>query len=273
MFQEGYTKAFTAILNHPAVRDKADFRLFVLGYAELFMINDGGNGDACDQLSWTAYCQDFTTGNPADWSRWHRYNVTTPLRQDVNDIILFLNNAITLAVSSWIATNNDDQRIVYVDINEAFENQRFCQIPSGGSISNGWEESWFWRGPLLSDFLADDSTVPYNTTNSTAAVPTWNSSSELDPLTVAGCSSLDSSNTQPWDVQLSCQLQAIGQPVASEPIGPISDWSGPGGGGLVDRGEVLRTFHPTADGHKAIYKVLVEAITEEQAKSPFINPS
>lgn len=97
----------------------------------------------------------------------------------------------------------------------------------------------------------------------------------LDPATVAGCTSLDSSSTSyaPWGVQLLCELEALGQSVASQHIDPNSDWSGRGDGGLADRGEVLRTFHPALNGHTSIYKALVEAITQEQARSSFINPT
>ena len=130
----------------------------------------------------------------------------------------------------------------------------------------GWEESWFWRGPKLTDFLPD------STINASAL---WNSTSQLDPATVAGCSTLNSPSTEsaPLGVQLSCQLEALGQPVAHQPIGPTSDWSGPGGGGLADDGEVLRMFHPTAAGHRAIYASLRKAITEVQKSSPFLDPT
>jgi len=257
--QKQYNEALAAILNNEAVRDKDNFRLFVLGYAQFFKINDPSNGDACDQISWSALCQEFS-------SRHNRYYVTTRLRQDINDLVLYLNNLIATTVSNYA---KNDPRVLYVDIDGAFENRRFCQIPDGDSISTGYEESWFWRGPLWSDFVADDASL------SSSYSAFWNATTQLDPALLTDCSSLDSpsSPSAPWDVQLECQLQEQGQPVASVGVASDPPLGGPGGGPINSRGEALRTFHPTADGHTAICQALVEAINQEHSKSSFIEPS
>lgn len=105
------------------------------GYPQLFKINDPVNGDPCDQISWTAYCNDVVDLVGRDRrARYAWYNVTTKLRQDVNDVILYVNNLIATVVSQHAAT---DLRILYMDVDGAFESRRFRQIPEGGSITTG----------------------------------------------------------------------------------------------------------------------------------------
>ena len=66
-FQNEYTKAIATVLDHPAVKDKDDFRVFVLNYTQLFKANDIVTDDECDQISWTAWCSDCASGDPDDW--------------------------------------------------------------------------------------------------------------------------------------------------------------------------------------------------------------
>lgn len=260
IFRKKYSDAIKDILSHTAVSDKKDFRLFVLGYAQFFKINDPHNGDACDNISWTAKAVCKLPGG----SRHGRYKVTTRLRQDVNDVIWYLNNAIETIVAEIAKA---DARVQYVDIDGAFEGHRFCQIPEGGSIKNGWEDSWFWHAPELKDF-ADTN----DEDGTTSTPPEIDGNTLLDPAALRSCSTIKSGSAlfTPYDEQLSCQLQAAGQPVAAVPIGPNVDYSGPGGGGLFKRGEVLRTFHPTQDGHGKIRDWIKEAIIREQKKTSFL---
>jgi hypothetical protein len=144
------------ILNHAAVKDNKDFRLYILGYAHFF--NLGAN-----------YCDDISFGALAYLPGANKPKVSNRLRTDMNDGIERVNQVLR-----HVANDVKDPRVKFLDISPAFNGHRFCENKHG--YKDQWYNAdvWLWNfntpaddppaDPKLMDAWLSQNSLPDGTT-------------------------------------------------------------------------------------------------------------
>ncbi|KAH9905504.1 SGNH hydrolase [Xylariomycetidae sp. FL2044] len=113
------------ILNHPAVKDNQEFRLYILGYAQFFHTGDN-------------YCNEISFGALA-WLPWgNKPKLTNRLRTDINDGVRRVNEVL-----GRVAKDVGDARVKFLDVNPSFDTHRFCED------HHNYQDQWYSRDVWL----------------------------------------------------------------------------------------------------------------------------
>jgi hypothetical protein len=157
-----------------------------------------------------------------------------------------MNDIIKGAVESF-----NDPKIQYIDIDPAFQGHRFCEPGQSNICQFNWERPWktcslwIWNNPARGWAWKGDN-VEW----------TANSTSE------------DGSDTPPPPVDLNKLTQSEDLMYWTSPEDPdhifVYTVSGESGSGGSDgAGSIHRTLHPTAEGHEAMAKAVVNRLKQE----------
>lgn len=122
-FLDGITDAIHAVLNESRIRNDPDFRLYILGYANLFNDQD----KACDNQTFGI------------WSGKTEY-LTRALRKEINRITGAGRNLYDRYINHQLR----DPRVKFLDIDPAFKGHRFCEPTKEGTQAAQIEKSWLW---------------------------------------------------------------------------------------------------------------------------------
>lgn len=107
--QRSITGAILDILNYESVRYKPDFRLYVIGYAPPFAVDDAAT-----------WCNNESFVVP--WRHEQRQLLSMELRKELNELVNDVNDKLRT-----VAENFNDTRIGYIDISSVFDGARFCE--------------------------------------------------------------------------------------------------------------------------------------------------
>ncbi|KAK6065489.1 hypothetical protein SCUP515_11205 [Seiridium cupressi] len=114
-FVNDRTRKFTSdtvadILDHDSVKINPNFRLYVIGYAHFFNVDDGSTwcNDQTFSLFWNTQAQP--------------QKLLLGLRRSINDLVEILNQQIQRAVDDF-----KDRGVGYIDITKRFDGGRFCE--------------------------------------------------------------------------------------------------------------------------------------------------
>lgn len=200
------------------------FWLFIPGYAQFFYVPDG---DTDDCSGWSF----------APWFAYNKFKVSKPLRQRMNQLLSDFNKVYSDTVGAWKPTNGRDQRAVFVDVDSAFEDHRFCE--PGASYNDQWYGSAVWVWNLMYTASRYSTASSSNLTN----LNDISSSADTDAIGKSISENLSSDGNNASDT-----VDANGSSGSDE--NPSTGWQ-------------RRPFHPTSWGHWAIANKMVQALYAE----------
>ncbi|EON69146.1 hypothetical protein W97_08332 [Coniosporium apollinis CBS 100218] len=122
-FVKGIRNSINAVLDESRIKRDTNFRLYVLGYADLFNHDDR----ACDDWSFGVW--------PGKQQK-----LSTVLRKDINLVI----DAGRFLYDKLINRVLHNSKVRYIDINAAFAKHRFCEPTEEGTLAAQAANSWLW---------------------------------------------------------------------------------------------------------------------------------
>lgn len=154
LFLEGILRSVSLILTEPRIRQSLDFKLYVIGYAELFNPDD----DSCDDLSFGV------------WSG-KKPLLKKELRREINGIISMGRQLYDRILNSPLFSDT----VRYVDINPLFKEHRFCEKTDNGTLEQQNDKSWLYNLQWPACIPITDNDAPEAQLNATQGVHdvTW----------------------------------------------------------------------------------------------------
>ncbi|KAF2828722.1 SGNH hydrolase [Ophiobolus disseminans] len=206
--------------------------LIVLGYAGFFAL-----GDECNEWNFNV-----------PWAIW-KQKLVKEMRQEFNDIIFLMNQALRLAAEHY-----NDPKIQYIDIDTAFHQHRFCEPGDDYRDQlNYGDKVYIWNNPAkMSITVKNENDVKTYESNTETPPP----QDIVDKLKYheEGKRRIESDQwianfRDPQHPELTMEWKY--------PVGELGPYGSESKDGLIGR-----TLHPTQEGHRDVGNLIVQRLRQ-----------